>query len=524
LLQEFSMKVSTFRSRWRHPNATDPVLGHRAVVLGGGLTGLLAAGVLAHRFDQVVIVERDDVLAGAGGARRGVPQARHSHGLLVGGSRAMERLQPGLTAELVARGAVSDDVTARLRWWISGFEQTRFDSGLIGVLASRPGIEGAIRRRLLRLPNIVLIGGYDITGLVVSSDRRRVLGARLAANNTASKSSTVSEPGGATGSGLRRRSPIEDADRSTREDRVISAGGLASKSSTVIESGAVLADLVVDATGRGSQAAVWLTELGYPPVRENLVEAGMTYVTRHFRQQPGVLDELDGEVVGTAPDGYRSGVALRQEDGTWTVTIVGAFGERPPRELDEFRSYASSLPMPGVAAVAAGCEPVDEPRTYHYPNSRWLRWDKVADRPDRFLVIGDAVCSFNPVYGQGMSAAALQVEVLAEALDGGLADLPARAAKGFAGVIATPWTVATGSDRRHVSQPAKSLPERLLDRYQDRLLAVARHDQDVALAFHRVLNLLAAPPSLLAPRIAARVLRPGRARSASSVPVGRVAA
>ena len=479
------MKVSTSLSR-RGPQNAAPAPGGRAVVLGGSLAGLLSAVVLARHFEQVVIIERDDVAARSAGARRGVPQGRHSHGLLVGGSNAMERLLPGLTGELTARGAVMGDVTDRLRWWIGGIEQTRFASGLNGLLVSRPGLEDGVRRRVLRLPNVVLIGGYDVTGLVVSSDRRRVLGARVAVGR--------------------------------------SGGDAGAAATDVVESGSVLGDLVLDATGRGSRAATWLTELGYPPVNESLVEAGMTYVTRRFRQRPGVLDELDGDIVGTAPDSYRSGVALRQEDGTWTVTIVGGFGERPPSELVEFRAYARSLPTSGLAEVATNCEPVGEPLTHRYPNSRWLRWDKVADRPEQFLVIGDAVCSFNPVYGQGMSSAALQVEALAAAITGPSEGLPERAAKGFARVIATPWTVATGSDRRHVTQPPKPWPERVLDRYQDRLLAVARQDLQVALAFHRVLNLLAAPPSLLAPRIAVRVLRPARRGSTTSASRDRVAA
>lgn len=127
-------------------------------------------------------------------------------------------------------------------------------------------------------------------------------------------------------------------------------------------------------------------------------------MTRRFRQQFGVLDDLDVEVVGTDPQGSRSGVALHQEDGSWSVTLAGAFGERPPSELTELQAFARGLATPGIAEVAAACEPVGDPLTYHYPDSRWLHWEKLADQPERFLAIGDAVCSFTPVYGQGMSS------------------------------------------------------------------------------------------------------------------------
>ena len=454
-------------------------LGQRAVVLGGSLAGLLSASVLSRYFDQVVIVERDDLARHPGGPRRGVPQSRHTHGLLVAGSLAMERLLPGLTADLRSQGALQVDFNSRLRWWLGGAVQYRFTSALEGLLTSRSLLEDEVRRHVLRFPNIVLLGGYDVAGLVTSDDRRRVLGAQVA-----------------------RREPSKTPD---------------DQADSLIEDGSVLGDLVVDASGRGSRATTWLTDLGYPAVKESVVEAGLTYATRCFRSRPGVLDDLDGDIIGSDPAGSRSGVALRQEDGIWSVTLAGSFGERPPTELDEFRAFARTLPTPGIAEVATECDPVGEPQTFHYPNSRWRHWEKLSVRPERFTVLGDAFCSFNPVYGQGMSSAALQAEALTGALDGGLDALPERAAKSFARVVATPWTLATGTDRRHVSQPAKPLPERLLDRYLDRLMLVAAHDQEVKLAFNRVLNLLAAPPSLLTPRVAVRVLRPGRRRARATV-------
>jgi 2-polyprenyl-6-methoxyphenol hydroxylase-like FAD-dependent oxidoreductase len=457
-------------------------LGKRALVLGGSLAGLFSAGVLARHFDQVLIVERDDVTRRANGSRRGVPQGRHSHGLLVGGSQAMERLLPGLKQDLVFKGAIETDVVSGIRWCFGGVEQARFDSDLQALLASRPLIEEEVRRHVLGLAGVVLLGGHDIAGLVVSGDQRRILGARVEPNGSA---------------------PTPDP----------TAGQF-------VQDGSVLADLIVDATGVGSRAATWLRELGYPAVEESLVEAGLTYVTRRFRQQPGVLEGLDGDVVGSDPQGARSGVALRQEDGIWTVTLAGAFGERPPGELAEFQAFARTLPTCGLAEVAQGCEPLGEPLTYRYPASRWLHWEKTADRPERFTVIGDAVCSFNPVYGQGMSSAALQAEALGTVLvqlseltpAQALAELPGRAAEAFAQVIETPWALATGPDRRHSSQPAKPWIERVLDRYFDRLIAVAPADRELTLAFTRVLNLLAPAPTLFSPRIALRVLRPGAGR------------
>jgi len=439
----------------------------RAVVLGGSLAGLLAAAALATRFAEVTIVDRDPLDVPLDAPRRGVPQGRHTHGLLVGGMRAMEELLPGLTEALVRRGGRDVDVVERARWHLGGGSLARFPSGLTCLLASRTLIESEVRARVLALAGIRVLGGHDIVGLLASDDGRRVTGARLAV-----RAAAATPPDAAV-------APVE-----------------------------VLADLVVDATGRGSRAPGWLAELGHPEPAETVVDADICYVTRQFRTAPGVLDDLDADVIGSTPPDPRSGVALRQEDGRWSVTLAGGHGLQPPTELDAFTAYATEMPTPGLARIAARCEPIGEPLVYRYPNSRWRRWEKVGSRPAGLVIVGDAVCSFNPIYGQGMSSAALQARELSRLVADGLDDLPRRAAEAFAAVVAVPWTLATGGDLRYPGQPAKSLPERVLDRYLDRLVRVARTDERVALAFFQVLNLLAAPSTLMGPAVLGRVLRP----------------
>jgi len=452
----------------------------RAVVLGGSLAGLLTARVLADHFDDVVIVDRDDLATELAGPRRGVPQARHTHGLLVGGAQALERLLPGITQSLVARGARRSDVLARSRWLMGGNLLSRVDSGLAGLLASRTLIEAEVRRRVAATDGVSLVGGHDVAGLLTGADRARVSGALV-----------VPRDGG----------PRLD----------------------------LWADLVVDATGRGSRAPVWLTQLGYDAPPEERVDAQISYVTRLFEQRRGVLDDLDADVVGAVPGSLASGVALRQEGGRWTVTLAGARGQTPPADLDGFAAYARTLPTPGICEIVTSCRPVGEAETFRYPASQWRHWEKLTRMPAGFVVVGDAVCSFNPVYGQGMSSAALQVEALRDLLAAGgaragdavLEGLPAASARAFARVVATPWALATGADRRVPGMPPKPVAERLLDRYLDRLLAVAAGDPQVSVAFGRVLNLLAAPPSLLAPRCAWRVLGPRSWRPVRPAAAGR---
>jgi 2-polyprenyl-6-methoxyphenol hydroxylase-like FAD-dependent oxidoreductase len=446
----------------------------RALVLGGSLAGLLAARVLSDHYAEVLVVDRDDLDTPLDAPRRGVPQSKHTHGLLVRGAEAMESILPGLTDGVIARGGVRADIMGRSRWTLQDNQLMRVDSGLIGLLSSRVLLESEVRRQVAATPRVRFLGNHDIVGLLSSADRSRVTGARVAPRGTG-----------------------------------------ASASFTDLE-----AALVVDATGRGSRAAVWLRELGYDEPEVTTVAAGVSYVTRLFRTRPGVLDDIDADVVGTRPPNGRSGVAARVEGDRWTVTLSGQSGEEPPGDLPDFLAYARTLPTQGIAEIIEKCEPIGGALPYRFPGSRWVRWERLERRPADFVVIGDAVCSFNPVYGQGMSSAAHQALRLRELLEqGGTARLADRAAKAFAGVAATPWALATGSDRRFPGMDRKPWPERVVDRYVDRLLEVASVDADVTLAFARVLNLLAPPPSLLVPRIAWRVLGPrssARVRDARS--------
>jgi 2-polyprenyl-6-methoxyphenol hydroxylase-like FAD-dependent oxidoreductase len=437
----------------------------RAVVLGGSLAGLLAARVLSDHYDEVLVVDRDDVLAAGDEPRRGVPQGPHIHALLLGGLQAVERLLPGWTEAMRARGATVGDVVSQAAWWFPHGRLAGPEAGVDGVAASRSLIEDEVRRRVAATPSVHLRGRTDVAGIVADADRRRVVGARLV-------------------------------------DR---APGSAAT--------AVPADLVVDATGRGSRTPAWLAELGYSPPPEEQADVGVTYVTRQFRARPDD-PPLTAYVVTLCPPERRSGVLQRLEGDRWILTLAGHLGESAPTDLDGFRTYARSLPLTEIATVADTAEPLGDAVTYRFPAGRWRHYERCERLPDGLVVLGDAVCSFDPTFGQGMSSAAMQVEVLQRVLHDGGGDIGTRVAAGAADVARIPWTLATGAVRRMPGLPPKPIAERLVDRYFSRLLRVATHDDDVAVAFLRVVNLAAQPPSLLSPRVAARVLTPGRARTA----------
>jgi 2-polyprenyl-6-methoxyphenol hydroxylase-like FAD-dependent oxidoreductase len=248
-----------------------------AVVLGASMGGLAAARVLADAYRRVTVVDRD-LLPAPGVQRRGVPQGRHAHGLLARGREVLEELFPGLTDELVARGALYGDIQLHGRWYNEGVRLRQGPSGLNSLSVSRPLLEGQIRRQLAAFPNVSIVDGCDVAGLVATPDRRRVTGIRT----------------------LRR---------GTGPEQVLEA------------------DLVVDATGRGSRSPAWLAALGYEPPEEEAVRPRAAYASAVYRRRPAEHLGGDRVVILAATQATRRGAAmLAMEDDRWIVTLFGYLG------------------------------------------------------------------------------------------------------------------------------------------------------------------------------------------------------
>jgi 2-polyprenyl-6-methoxyphenol hydroxylase-like FAD-dependent oxidoreductase len=442
----------------------------RAVVIGGSMAGLLAARVLADHYQSVELIERD-ALPSVIENRRGVPQGRHTHGLLAGGREALEKLFPGFSEQLVAAGALAADIVGESRWFVEGGCHCRFPSGLVGLLMSRPLLEGVVRERVRALPNVRFRDNEDIGGIVHSADKTRV-------------------------------------------------------QAVLLKGGALAADLVVDASGRGSQSPRWLAGMGYPQPQEERVNVGISYTTRFFRRSS---DDFGGDAAVIVPStisGKRGGVALAQEGDRWTVTLLSHFGESAPGDLKGFIEFAGTLPAPYIYDLVRRAVPLGDAAMLRFPASVRRRYEKLNRFPEGYLVMGDAISSFNPIYGQGMTASAMQAVELQSALAEGTARLAQRFFARAAKVIDIPWSMAVGADLRMPEAVGpRSFGLKIINAYLAKLHRAAHHDPVVALAFHRVANLLAPPPSLMHPRIATRVLwanlRP-RSHEASLVGVGNV--
>jgi 2-polyprenyl-6-methoxyphenol hydroxylase-like FAD-dependent oxidoreductase len=452
-------------------------IGEHAVVIGGSMGGLAAARVLADVYERVTLVDRDALPAGPA-HRRGVPQGRHAHALIAGGREALEELFPGLTDEVEGLGAPTGDAGERVRWFQNGGRLAQAPCGLRGLNISRPLLEDRVRARVMALANVEAIDRADVVGLSTSEDGGGVTGIRI----------------------------IRGRDGSAEER--------------------LAADLVVDASGRGSRTPRWLEGMGYPAPAEESVRVDVTYSTRVFRARPDAIDGDLAIVVCATPQVPRLGVLIALEDDRWIVSLAGYAGVRAPLELGRFLDYAASLANPDLAEALNGAEPLDEGATHRFPASVRRRYDRLRRFPAGLLVFGDALCSFNPIYGQGMTVAARQALALRDCLRSGPDGLPRRFFRRAAREIDAAWKIVMSSDLRLPAvEGARPRPVRVLNAYMARLLLAAQRDPRLTEAFLRVAYLVDRPERLLRPSVALRVLAgsPAGRRAAAAATAARSA-
>ena len=437
----------------------DTKSGSHAVVVGASIAGLLAARVLSRRFDRVTLVDRDALPVR--GHRRGVPQGHHGHGLLASGLGALKTLFPNLESALRDAGAVPGDVIGDIRWFQQGYYKAKFHGGFPGLLLSRPLLEGTLRDQVHQIANVRVREETHVRGLLTDAQRRRVTGVRV----------------------QRAHAAAED----------------------------LAATLVVDTGGRAARSPEWLEALGYPVPAAESVDIGLGYTTRTFRRRPQDLGGDIGAIIAPRPPHQtRVGFALAMEGDRWIVTLGGWLGDHAPADPAGYLAFAQSLSRPDIYDLVKAAEPLTEAVTYAFPANLRRRYERLSRFPERYLVMGDALCSFNPFYGQGMSVAALE----ALALEACLAKRPALDAlwrpffKHASRIIDTPWMIACGSDFAfHGVTGPKPAATDAVNWYLDHVHRTAATDRVVCRAFFDVANLLKPSGTLFRPGVAARVLK-----------------
>jgi 2-polyprenyl-6-methoxyphenol hydroxylase-like FAD-dependent oxidoreductase len=445
-----------------HPtNAATPRAGarepQRALVIGGSMAGLLAARVLAERFAEVLIVDRDEALPATPSARRGAPQGRHVHALLPRGARILRELCPGIIEAMHAAGAERADMLRDAQWCFGEHRLARAPSELEVVACSRPLLEGVLRREVLALPNVRVETGVRVSNLRAAEDRTRVIGATVSSR--------------------------------TGEERAIDAA------------------LVVDAAGRASQLGAWLEQLGYVAPREQRLQVRVGYASARFRVPEHVREGRKALIVGGSAATPRGGVAQVIEDDLVEVSI-SAFHRAPPTDLQGFIEYTRTFLHPDIHEWLAQGELASSIASHRVAHTYRRHFERLGRFPEGVVAIGDALCAFNPIYAQGMTVAALEACELRSWLVEDGAQRPLRYFARASRALAPAWQMAASNDLQ-IPDVAGSLPwpARVINRWIGRVQAAGVHDPEIAAAFLRVVALIDPPARLLAPGFVWKVSR-----------------
>ena len=452
-------------------------LYHHAIVIGGSIAGLSVARVLTDHFQHVTVIERD-APPQAAVFRKGAPQARHPHALYKGGELVFEQLFPGLRQELVGQGALLVNSGLEVALLFGRWRQP-FRSAIDMLACSRPLLESALYRRLAAHPRVTFVHAGDVVGLCTDQRRTHVTGVQLRV----------------------RKGPVQ--------------------SPIIMRT----ADLVLDASGRNSHSPDWLEALGYAPPVETTVDGRPGYATRIYQRPAHGLSGWKALVsLPAAPDHTRGGLIAPLEGDRWQVTLIGMAGDYPPTDADGFLAFARSLPDPQLYTLIRQAQPLSEIWGFRGGANRLRQYDRLPRYLDGLVVCGDAVAAFNPVYGQGMSVAALSAMAIDHCLrehrrahpGGDLHGLAQRVQTQLGKLVAGPWQLATGADRRWATTEGAApqpLATRLLQQYIDQVLHTTLTDATVAEAFVHVQHMIAPPTRLFRPAIALRVLAAGLRRN-----------
>jgi 2-polyprenyl-6-methoxyphenol hydroxylase-like FAD-dependent oxidoreductase len=436
----------------------DQKLGDKAVVIGSGFAGLLAARVLADFFRQVVIIEKDDKPTSFS-PRKGAPQGRHIHVLLNAGEQVMENLFPGIRSDLLSAGSTAAILGKDVRWHLAGKWMSPFDGGMTTHFQSRPMLEQVLRTRVSAISNISFLYA------------KRSLNYRLCTQARKLKAVVIKD--------------VKTGQESEEQ-----------------------ADFFVEAAGAGTDLVKQLSLLDYASPRETVVEPDFAYASGLFR----IPENWQGQwksilIYPKAPEDTRGGAFVPVEGRNWMVTGAGYCGDYPPTDLDRFLGFLKSLPEPDVYGAVSQAELIGEIDAFKFKKGVRRHFEDLKQFPEGLIALGDAVCRANPFFGQGITVAALEAHALQGSLEKAVflkSGISSKLAHWFfsdiAKILDVSWEMAVGEDFKYPATKGKRPVTFAASRwFKDRIMAA--NDTEVAKQFYRVMHFVDKPTKLLNPRI-----------------------
>ncbi|MGA5677629.1 FAD-dependent oxidoreductase [Bacillus cereus] len=433
---------------------------NKAIVIGGSMAGKFAAKALSTSFKEVIIIEADERWDGKSSRKR-VPQSNHPHVLLKGGENAIEELFPNITNELIEAGSIINNFTRDLKWHQFGLWKQPFIGEVHMIQQSRPLLEWHIQKRIHQISNITIKYETLVKGLLVDAKLNKVCGVK-----------------------------VKYLETNTQEE--------------------VHADLVVDASGFGSKSIEWLREYEIK-VQEEKVRIDLFYATKMFKlKENEELDCCNMLMSPSFPDNPYGVLIQTIEDNRYFVTFSGYANEKAPQTDDEFYDFAENLSISNVTDFLNKAEGITDIKTYKIPYQVRRRFDLVNNVPEGLLVIGDAQCRFDPVFGQGVSVAAMEAHQLQLLLQD-RKELDKTFTQQFykkaATIIETPWDMTTTEISRHPQLKRELTTKQKFQLwYTKQIYRLSASNSDVYIRLVRVMNLIRSPFHLFHPKVLLSVL------------------
>ncbi|MGE7632652.1 FAD-dependent monooxygenase [Bacillus paramycoides] len=433
---------------------------NKAIVIGGSIAGKLAAKALSTTFKEVIILEAGERWNGIDPRKR-VPQSNHPHVLLKGGEKAIEELFPNITNELIEAGSIVNNFTRDLKWHQFGLWKQPFIGEVHMIQQSRPMLESHIQNRIEQVSNITTKYEILVEALQVDEKRNKVYGVKA-----------------------------KCLEKGTQEE--------------------IHADIVVDASGFGSKSIGWLRAYDIE-VKEEKVRIDLFYATRMFRlKEDETLDYCNLLMSPSFPENPYGVLIQTIEDNRYFVTFSGYANEKAPRTDDEFYNFAENLSIPNVTDFLNKAEAITDIKTYKIPYQVRRRFDLVNNLPEGLLVVGDAQCRFDPVFGQGVSVAAMEAHQLQVLLQGRKQldkTFTQQFYKKAANIIETPWDMTTTEISRHPQLKRElTMKQKFQLWYTKQIYRLSASDSDVYIRLVRVMNLIRSPFHLFHPKVLLAVL------------------